>query len=115
MLAIQRARNTSGWLRHVAGKYGVPVAEVRRMLGTTRALNEEGAILLNDMARNEALALVADDGKPPVGGDLYSDLVRRYHFALFSEKKRKANEAAKRAFQAEALEESIRRGGASSQ
>ena len=85
------------------------------MLGTTQALNEEVAILLNDMARNEAIGLVSEDGKPPTGDDLYSELIRRYHYALFSEKKRKANEAAKRAFQAEALEESIRKGGASSQ
>lgn len=88
---------------------------MRRILRTSHALHEEVAILLNDMARDEAIRLVAADGKAPAGDDLLSELTRRYHYALFADKKQKAREEARRAFQAEALEDSIRRGGASSQ
>jgi hypothetical protein len=110
MLAILKARNSAGWLRAVAAKYGKPVVEVRRLLGTSHALHEEVAILLNDMARDEAIKLVSADGKAPQGDDLLSELTRRYHFALFADKKQKAREEARRAFAAEALEDSIRKG-----
>jgi hypothetical protein len=86
-----------------------------RLLRTSQALIAEVAILYNDMAREEAKQLVTADGKPPAGDDLLSELTRRYHYALFSDKKQKAREEAKRAFAAEALEDSIRRGGSPSQ
>ena len=114
MLAILRARNSAGWLKQVAAKYGRPVAQMRGLLRTSSALTEEVAVLLNDMARDEAVRLVIADGKAPAGDTLYDELIRRYHHALFSEKKKKANEEAARAFAAEALEDSIRRGGRSS-
>ena len=82
------------------------------MLRTLHALQEEVATLLNDMARDEAVRLVADDAKPPVGDDLLSELTRRYHYALFADKKKQAKEAASRAFAAEAKAEREARKGA---
>jgi hypothetical protein len=112
MLAIQKARNSSGWVKHIAAKYGKPVAEMRRLLRTSQALVAEVAILYNDMAREEAKRLVADDTKPPQGDDLLSELTRRYHYALFSDKKKQAKEAASRAFAAEAKADREARKGA---
>lgn len=115
MTAILRARNSVGWLKTVAAKYGKPATEMRSILRTSPALTQEVAILLNDMARDEAVRLVQQDGKAPVGAGLYDELIRRYYHALFSDKKRRANEEAKRAFAAEALEDSIRKAGVPSQ
>lgn len=101
MPAIQKARNNVGWMRLIAAKYEQPVSVMRRMLRTQRALNEEVARLLNDAAQSEAVALVAKDARAPIGDDLYTELVRRHHAALFATKKKRANEEASKAMAAE--------------